>query len=626
VRSLGRAVYSGGKIVKLAGTFQNVDKYKRAEEQLQEERNLLRTLIDHIPDKVYVKDKDSRFVVCNKKTNEYWHEKCNDGTIVGKRDFDLFEPEMAQQFFDEERKLMSTGRPINNIESNYIDKAGNIHYVLTTKVPIKDSHDNVTGLLGIHRNITERKLAEERLEQERTLLRTLIDHIPDVVYVKDKDGRFIICNKAVAGYWETEGKGNLIGKTDFDLFEPDKAQVFFDEEQKLMQTGQLLTNQERAITDKAGNVRSGLTTKVPLRDSRGNITGLVGINRDITERKQVEQALKTSEERFRSLFEQAADAIVVIDARTGEMAEFNDKAHQMLGYTREEYKKLRLSDIEAIESKEEVAAHIDKVVRQGSDIFEAKQRKKDGTLCDVLVSSKLITVAGKPYLQAIWRDITELKKAEGTLLEYQKQLKQLASQLALTEERERRRIAGKIHDEISQTLAMAKIKLDTLRSSPPSEASSAAIEEISSYIEKVIQETRTLTFELSNPILYELGFEAAVAEWLDEQVRDKHGIATEFIDDSKAKPLDDDVRVLLFRNVRELLINVIKHANTGKVRVGVRKIDDTLEVVVEDNGIGFDLAEVRTMAAKRAEFGLLSIRESLEELGGRFEIETWRRM
>jgi len=338
--------------------------------------------------------------------------------------------------------------------------------------------------------------------------------------------------------------------------------------------------------------------------------------------RRAEQALKTSEERFRSLFEQAADAIVVIDARTGEMAEFNDKAHQMLGYTRTEYAKLRLSDIEAIESKEEVAAHIDKVVRQGSDIFEAKQRKKDGTPCDVLVSSKLITVAGKPYLQAIWRDITELKKAEGTLLEYQKQLKQLASQLALTEERERRRIAGKIHDEISQTLAMAKIKLDTLQSSPPSEASSAAIEEISSYIEKVIQETRTLTFELSNPILYELGFEVAVAEWLSEQVQEKHGIVTEFQDDGKSKPLDNDMRILLFRNVRELLINCIKHANAGRVRVNIRRTDGSIEVVVEDNGVGFDPAEVRSTAGKRAKFGLFSIRESLENLGGHFIIES----
>ena len=205
---------------------------------------------------------------------------------------------------------------------------------------------------------------------------------------------------------------------------------------------------------------------------------------------------------------------------------------------------------------------------------------------------------------------------------HQNHLKQLAARLTLTEERERRRIASEIHDEISQTLAMVKIKLDTMRNSPPSEASAAEIEKISSSVEKVIQETRTLTFELSNPILYELGFEVAVAEWLSERVQVKHGIATEFQDDGKSKPLDNDMRILLFRNVRELLINCIKHANAGKIRVGIRRIDGSIEVVVEDNGVGFDPVQVRSTAGKRAKFGLFSVRESLENLGGHFIIES----
>ncbi len=217
---------------------------------------------------------------------------------------------------------------------------------------------------------------------------------------------------------------------------------------------------------------------------------------------------------------------------------------------------------------------------------------------------------------------TKRRQAEQTLLEYQKHLKHLASKLTLAEEMEHRRIAGEIHDEISQTLAMAKIKLDTLRNSPPSEASATVIEEISSSVEKVIQETRTLTFELSNPILYELGFEAAVAEWLNENVQEKHGIATEFHDDELPKPLEDDLKVMLFRNVRELLTNCIKHASAGKVSVGLRRIDESIEVIVEDNGVGFDPAEVRATAGKKAKFGLFSVRENLEQLGGRFEIQS----
>jgi len=122
--------------------------------------------------------------------------------------------------------------------------------------------------------------------------------------------------------------------------------------------------------------------------------------------------------------------------------------------------------------------------------------------------------------------------------------------------------------------------------------------------------------------LYELGFEAAVAEWLADEVRDKYGIQTEFDDDGLPKPLDEDIKALLFRNVRELLINTVKHAKAGKVKVSLRTVDSHIDVTVEDDGVGFDPVEVRARAARRAEFGLFSIRERLEQLGGNLEIES----
>jgi signal transduction histidine kinase len=244
-------------------------------------------------------------------------------------------------------------------------------------------------------------------------------------------------------------------------------------------------------------------------------------------------------------------------------------------------------------------------------------------------TSEIVSVANNHQLALIQKEgkwklakNAERKRAEKRAKEYQAHLKSLASELTLAEEHERHRLATKLHDQVSQSLALAKIKLDTLHASVSSPPLAKTLEDVSASLEKAIQDTRSLTFDLSNPILYELGFEAAVAEWLNEQVRDKHGIATEFQDDGKAKPLDDDVRVLLFRNVRELLINCIKHANAGKVRVGIRRTDDSIEVTVEDNGVGFDSAEVRSLSGKRAEFGLFSVRESIEELGGRFEIES----
>ena len=159
----------------------------------------------------------------------------------------------------------------------------------------------------------------------------------------------------------------------------------------------------------------------------------------------------------------------------------------------------------------------------------------------------------------IGNDITLLKQAEEKLLTYQKQLQSLASELSLAEERERRRIAVDLHDRIAQSLAFARIKIDTIKSSCGSDELGRMLTEVAELLGQTIQETRSLTIEICPPILYELGFEAAL-EWLSEQTQSQYGIKTSFANDRQQKPLDDDIRVVLFQAARELLVNVAKHA------------------------------------------------------------------
>jgi signal transduction histidine kinase len=216
----------------------------------------------------------------------------------------------------------------------------------------------------------------------------------------------------------------------------------------------------------------------------------------------------------------------------------------------------------------------------------------------------------------------ERKRAEKRAREYQAQLKSLASQLTLAEERERHRLATDLHDQISQALVISKIKLEALRKSGYGSKLDKALDDVCGSIGRTIQNTRTLTFDLSNPVLYELGFEMAVSEWLTEQIQKKHGIAVEFETDGKTKPLDDDICILLFRDVRELLTNVAEHARAHKVKVSINRLGEQISITVEDNGVGFDPAEVISTAAGKGEFGLFSIRERLEQLGGHLEIES----
>ena len=213
--------------------------------------------------------------------------------------------------------------------------------------------------------------------------------------------------------------------------------------------------------------------------------------------------------------------------------------------------------------------------------------------------------------------IIEHHRARERVMEYQEELRYLASQVSLSEERERRRIAIALHDRVGHILAIAKFKLEDLQESVPAHA----LDEIIQLIDQTIKDTRSLTFELSPPVLHELGFEAAL-EWLTKQAREQQSITTEFTGDGLPKPLSEDMRVVLFQAVRELLVNVAKHAQAENVNVSALRDGDTIKIQVEDDGVGFDPFKVASQRGKEGGFGLFNIKERLGYLDGSMEISS----
>jgi len=662
---------SRGNINGVMAVLTDITDRKRAELALRTSEEQHRTILQTTMDGFWLSDMQGRFLEVNEaycQMSGYSREELLKMSIA-----QLEAAEIPEEVAQHIQKIVAQGT--DRFETLHHRKDGSVFHVevSTHFLPTEDGR-----LFCFFRDITERKKTEERLQEERKLLRMLIDHIPDKVYVKDRDSRFVLCNKAVLDYEGVKSESDIIGRTDFDLYDQARAQRLFDDEQELMRTGRSVINREKQCLDKAGNPSCILATKVLLRDNHGNMIGIVAIDRNITERKKAEEeifrlnrVMETIADVNQSIFRiQDRDEllkkvceIIVKYAYRMVWIGFCDEKNKMIvpqvqagfeeGYL--ESVKITYNDSEhgmgpsgmaAKTAKPDVMRFIATDPRYEPWHAEAMKRGYRSSAAIPIFSKDKVIGALNVYadkedafgqeevklLEELAHDIStglrgideqvRRRHAEQKLLEYQKQLKRLATRLTLTEERERRRIAGELHDQVNQSLALAKIKLDTLRAMPMPEPAEKVLTEIGDTLESVIDDTRSLIFSISSPILHELGFEAAVAEWLNEQVRDKHGIATEFQDDGQPKPLDDDVRVLLFRNVRELLINAIKHASAGKVRVCVRRTDGSIEVTVEDNGIGFDPMEARSMAAKRAEFGLFSIREGLEELGGRFEIES----
>ena len=345
---------------------------------------------------------------------------------------------------------------------------------------------------------------------------------------------------------------------------------------------------------------------------------------EIAERGRVEKALLESESRFRTIIREAALGIALIDQQ-GRLIEGNPALLAMLGYAPEELRGMELTRINPPENAASSWKNFQKLLTGKQDIcrMETPYIRKDGWIGWGRQSISLVRDAGgKPkFAIALFEDITERRESEEKIRTYQEQLQSLASELSLTEERERRRLATVLHDHIAQLLVVTKGKLEKMQDSALYRSLANPVEEIRRLIEESIRYTRSLIFELSPPILYDLGFGPAM-EWLAEHMQQQYGLEVEVEDDGHAKPLDNEARMLLFRAVRELLFNVLKHAQVSWVRVRLRRDGKQLQVIVEDNGVGFPPEKFGASSAKMEGFGLFSIRERLNYFGGRMDIES----
>lgn len=222
-------------------------------------------------------------------------------------------------------------------------------------------------------------------------------------------------------------------------------------------------------------------------------------------------------------------------------------------------------------------------------------------------------------------EVSELAAAYNVMREdlraYQQRLRLLAAQLSLAEEHERRKIAVELHDHIGQNLSAAKIKLGKLRKESDSPKAAGDLMELQELVGSAIQTTRSLTFELSPPVLYEFGFVPAL-EWLCDHMSARYGLRVNFAEKGQTVQLDEDLRVLLFQVVRELLVNVAKHAGVRQAELSVTSNATAIRIVVEDKGNGFDPHIHSKLPDGERGFGLFSIKERLRQFDGALIIKS----
>ncbi len=299
-----------GKVEKIIGSMHDISERKKAEETVAKERALLRTLIDNLPNGVFIKDNNYRKVIANSlHISSMAGHLASIGLdptidIIGKTDFEVTLKEWADIYFTDDQKVIRDGIPLLNKEEEGYGPDGKKIWLLISKIPIRDDNGEINGMVGITTDITVLKMAEEAVTKERTLLRTLIENLPVGIFVKDIDYRKIIVNpihiNEVEGhlkYLGIKSKIDLIGKTDFEVFPKKMAKEFFEEDQEIIRDGLIINNREGIGYTEKGKQKYLLISKIPLRDSDNNIIGLVGVTNDITERKQAEKELIKAKEK-----------------------------------------------------------------------------------------------------------------------------------------------------------------------------------------------------------------------------------------------------------------------------------------------------------------------------------------
>lgn len=457
----------------------------------------------------------------------------------------------------------------------------------------------------------ENAILYRKLEISERKYRGLIENAHEGIWIIDAVGQIKFVNRRMR---EITGHERLVNKNIQELFDPANWKLM---EKALKENRKNnVAQQELEITCKSrAGLASVIMSSVPLFEN-GQFGGAFAMFSDVT-------ALRETEKRFRKIFEESAIGMSLVDMN-GYILDSNPALAEMLGYSKEELYLKSIKELTHPDDIPESTALFQELARGKRESYTREKRylRQDGQIVwgQVAVSVLRGPRREPQYAIVMTQDVTKRKEAEEVVRANQEQLQSLASELSLTEERERRRLATDLHDHIGQALAVSKIKLGVLQKTATDPELATPLNEVRELIEHMIQDTRSLTFELSLPVLYELGFEAAV-EWFAKYVRSQHGIQIEVQKDMKPIPMTDEIKVLLFRSVRELMMNIVKHAQAHHALVSIQRYGEQVDIAVEDDGIGIGDTQGYTQSDNGG-FGLFSIRERLNYLGGRVEVSS----
>jgi PAS domain S-box-containing protein len=617
-----------GEITAVMGVSRNVTARKRTEAALAQVRDELEKRVelrtaelvkaerewertfDSVPDLIAVLDRSSRIVRVNRAMAERLSltpEQC-----VGARCCEavhgLREPPTACP-----NALTLVDGKGHSVEMYEVRLGGDF---LVTTTPIFDEHDQLIGSVHVARDVSEQKRAREALQASEEKYRGLLDICPDAIVVADLTGRAIFTSRQTWRLLDVPESQDLTGQSVLDyVIEPDRPRLAA-RIASLLQVGKQEHTEYSVLRPSGARVPVELSSAV-IRNGAGQPVAQMAIIRDISERKQAEETLRQSEEKYRGLVEIFPDTVVVTDLDAKAIF-ISPQVSTLLGLPEGVNLVGRnVLDFVVEADRQRLTENIDDLIRVGTQKhMEYTALSPGGSTVPIELSSAVIRDArGHPTgLMAVIRDISERRRAEEALKKEHRTLQHLLQ----SSDHERQLIAYEIHDGPTQQLAAAIMQLESyacLRHSDP-EVAQKAFDAALAMLRQAHFEARRLISGVRPPILDESGIVAAITHLVNEH-RLQNGPTIELRTEVSFERLVPTIENAVYRVVQEGLANACKHSNSSTVRVELLERGDVLQIKVKDWGVGFNVNDVSD-----DRFGLTGIRERARLLGGKATLES----
>jgi PAS domain S-box-containing protein len=535
--------------------------------------------------------------------------------------------EDLERLLQNERQMLDLAAPTDDegnsvmpeIEFRALCSDGSVKWFLGRGTVIRNKDGKPLRAIGTCTDITELQAAEENFH-------LAVEGAPNGMVIIDRNGNIVLANSQIEkmfGYTKAELLGQpvemLVPRRIRAQHRSHREGFFADPKARTMGIGRELYGLRKDGSEFPLEI--GLN---PLQTGEKSL--ILASVIDITERKRAEAALRESEERLARTETFSLVMVTHVDLE-GRWLKVPPTLCELLGYTAVELLGRRFHEVTHPEDIDADWNQCLRLIRGEIKSFDLEKRyvRKDGGIVWVYINCSVVTdTQDKPvHFLTYIRDITNRKLNEEKLREYQESLRQLANQLNATEERERKKFAADLHDHIGQSLALAKLELGRLGelTNPIDENARSIIEQLDDTIDQAIHETRSLTQDLSPQVLYTFGFDAAL-DWLAENMQERYGLVCHIEGGKQASPLSGDAAAVAFQTVRELLINIVKHAGVKEAHVYLTQRENVVVIHVEDQGKGFVPEELGLPRSHGGGFGLFSIRERLLLLEGRLAIHS----